>query len=85
MQAEVQRKPYREKTLVLCIYDHLVRERGSSRRVQDGLMIKVEFSDQIKGAFEAELRHRMQQISPRYQQHDVRLLSYVTSNGRQNF
>lgn len=82
-------RAYREKVKVLCIYEATIRERGSTRQVDDGLMIEVEFSDQIKDAFEAEMKRRNASVTRQFSMFPVpiswELKRYVTSNGKQNF
>ena len=80
------RPQYREKVPVLCIYERTVREPTGTKRILDGVMVEVEFSDQIKTAFE----RRMWEMVNSGRHVGVRplewkLVSYLTPDGRKNF
>lgn len=82
----IRRPAYRQKTPVLCVYERTVKEVGSTRRVLDSVMVEVEFSDQIKTAFERrmwEIISSGRHVGPRPL--EWRLVSYLTPDGRRNF
>lgn len=85
--SEVIRRPagsYREKTLVLCIYRYLTKDHRGSVWVDDSIVIKVEFSDQILDAF-IEKIGEMKRRAWTPAMLDVELLSYRPSNGLEKF
>lgn len=50
--------PWREKTLVLCLYTYVSRVRGNTHVHTDGVMVTVEFEDQIEAAFNQAMWQR---------------------------
>lgn len=87
-QAEALQRPYREKTLVLCIYEYIGREQNVTKRLTDGVMIKVEFSDQIADEFEAVMRKRSQEWNfnmPGLRPLEWTLKRWMSANGKRKF
>ncbi len=45
-------KTYREKSLVLCLFDYWSKFSGGTQTVSDSIMVEVEFLDQVPAAFQ---------------------------------
>lgn len=77
--------PWREKQLVLCFYAYVSRMGGSTRTLTDGVMVQVEFEDQIEGAFNAAMwqkraKWNLYSVGPRPD--DWQLAGYVSRDGK---
>lgn len=70
-----------KKTLVLCIFEWVRRERNSTISGTEGVMVEVEYSDQVHEAFDAAMHRRkiLRNLPPFHEYFFVRYLTPLGS------